>query len=403
MVTYRSKITSVKTTSNLALNEPFRYRSSSTVPFTTGMATLTNSSSVAGTTHNWPGSRGIGDAGGPVGIQHDVWTINSMQRHTQYAGVHVMYDGPLYAASCSAVGLPVAVGRNDSQLDQLGTTAIARTVPTNPSSSLSVALGEIYRDGFPRASVMTMSERTKKFKAIGDDYLNVEFGWRPFVSDVRALAHSVKDSKRILAAFQRGSERKIKRGMDFPSDPSISIMKDVTVNLGVGRGSPKGWASITKNQETWFKGCYRYHVAGGQNLLAKMDRWESKANHLLGTRLTPDVVWELAPWSWAVDWITNVGDVMNNISAFSNDSLVMQYGYIMEHTLSEVSFGASGLITDGNKNVPYSVSTTHKAEIKKRRQASPYGFGVSIDGFSARQWAILGALGLARSPGKLSR
>jgi len=123
-----------------------------------------------------------------------------------------------------------------------------------------------------------------------------------------------------------------------------------------------------------------------------------EANHLFGVIPTPEVVWELTPWSWAVDWFTNVGDVMSNVSSFITDGLVLQYGYIMEHTRV---FGEIVCTVPPSQVGQYGLTggvlkRTYVREYKTRIHADPYGFGIDDTTLTKRQLSILGALGLSK-------
>lgn len=120
-----------------------------------------------------------------------------------------------------------------------------------------------------------------------------------------------------------------------------------------------------------------------------------KAKKLLGLTLTPDTVWNLMPWSWAVDWMSNVGDNINNWSNMAIDGQVLAYGYMMETTIHKYTYTWIGETRLRSSVQPPSItlSTTTKVRIK----ATPYGFGADWDGFSPRQLATIAALGLSRS------
>lgn len=112
--------------------------------------------------------------------------------------------------------------------------------------------------------------------------------------------------------------------------------------------------------------------------------------------MTPEVLWELAPWSWAVDWFSNTGDVIHNISTLGYDGLVMEYGYMMTHTQYDRRVEATALVN----GVSVSARTVSRRETKRRTVATPYGFGIDDTTLSPRQLAILAALGLSRrNPG----
>jgi hypothetical protein len=133
--------------------------------------------------------------------------------------------------------------------------------------------------------------------------------------------------------------------------------------------------------------------------MGRLRRYEALANHLFGTRITPELVWNLAPWSWAFDWFTNAGDVIHNISLLGVDGLVLQYGYAMrsmnvKHEM--VQTVTSGL---GGRNLGFGGLTSTRlvfTETKQRIRANPYGFGIDDLSLSGRQLAILAALGLTK-------
>jgi len=125
-----------------------------------------------------------------------------------------------------------------------------------------------------------------------------------------------------------------------------------------------------------------------------MDRHALEAKKLLGLTLTPDTLWNAAPWSWAVDWFSNTGDVISNVTDSVTDGLVMRYGYIMEHSIVKNIYS---LTKPGTLNPDVRVpSITLVVETKKRRRANPFGFGLSWGSLSLRQQAIALALGLTR-------
>jgi hypothetical protein len=126
-----------------------------------------------------------------------------------------------------------------------------------------------------------------------------------------------------------------------------------------------------------------------------MKRFSSEANKLLGLRLTPEVLWDLTPWTWLGDWVSNLGDVIHNVSALGQDNLVIKYGYIMQHTKYEREYRLSLNKPRIDGVGVYDLKLIN--ERKVRMKASPYGFGLTWDGFSTRQWAILGALGLSNA------
>jgi hypothetical protein len=338
--------------------------------------------------YGWQTDTGF-DNGGPFYLKKDLQS-HSLGRYTSST-----FEGDF------ACGNPIGFTNpfnsytvpSNSTLDAKGTTAIARTEPTNAVADVAAFIGELRSDGIPRLRPEILQAQTKRARAAGSDYLNVEFGWLPLVSDLKKFAYAVTNSHEILENYHKhGRGQKIRRRYAFPtlSETWSAERTDFlpipnSSALGFGRGT----IAIRRQQDMWFAGAFRYHVPVGDSTLEKFRSFRSDAQKLLGVDITPEVVWEVSPWSWLVDWQTNTGDVLHNISSMGRDGLVLQYGYMMCHTLFEgtrsARFGAAGY-----------ASATVTSDTKIRRPATPYGFGVDPLGLTAKQSAILAALGLSR-------
>jgi hypothetical protein len=150
-----------------------------------------------------------------------------------------------------------------------------------------------------------------------------------------------------------------------------------------------------------FSGAYTYSLDVGSGLLARAEAFEQKANLLFGTRITPEVLWNLAPWSWLIDWFGTVGTLLGNLTAFSDDSLVLRYGYLQRHVVG-TRLLSSGSPMNFSSGTIGTVSNVLGYESKERWRATPYGFGLNPSLFSAKQWAILAALGMTKAPRTLA-
>jgi len=88
--------------------------------------------------------------------------------------------------------------------------------------------------------------------------------------------------------------------------------------------------SLVKETKKWFEGCFTYGLPSSSDNWRKALGFGSDADQLFGIALSPSILWELTPWSWAVDWFSNAGQVINNVTNFGLAGLVLRYGYIME-------------------------------------------------------------------------
>jgi hypothetical protein len=201
--------------------------------------------------------------------------------------------------------------------------------------------------------------------------------------------------------FDRDSGKVVRRAYNFPievTDSQVATGSNgtymVPFNSDTKKATSAPWeVSRRVVQKKWFSGAFTYRVPLGNDSLSVLGRHASHAKKLLGISLTPDTLWNLAPWSWATDWFANTGDVLSNISDCVTDGLVMHYGYMMVHTIVTDTYMPVGTdLIDGSSSSVFSVVT----ETKQRRAANPFGFGISWDALSAFQLSIAGALGLSR-------
>jgi len=127
------------------------------------------------------------------------------------------------------------------------------------------------------------------------------------------------------------------------------------------------------------------------------ERYDQLADRLLGTRLSPAVLWELTPWSWMLDWFGNFSAVAQNADALTSDSLSLRYGYVMHHYQVRREVITFGMIDFQGERLD-SVRCYLTVDSKTRTRATPYGFGLDLSDLSPKQWAIVGALGGTKTP-----
>jgi hypothetical protein len=309
--------------------------------------------------------------------------------------------------SFSTADFPTTSPSSKAVLWAKGTQAIARCEPTNPVSSLATSLAELRREGLPSMfGSGLLREKAKIGRGAGNEYLNYQFGWAPLMSDLRSFGHSVQNSNKILTQYRRDSGKPIRRRYEFPIEESTSITQLgsttpqpslQTAYYESGYSSSENTKTRTRvtTKRTWFSGSFTYHLAVGSDAVNKFARWNQEADKLFGVSLTPEVVWNLTPWSWASDWFFNVGDVLHNVSAVLTDGLVMHYGYIMEQTsVSDVYVNqGTRYHTGGTSDLVQTFTTTSR----RRYPANPFGFGLTNSDLSGRQLAIIAALGLTKT------
>jgi len=328
-------------------------------------------------------------------------------------GMYWSYSGPVLPLSFSNTGLgwPPAFPGSDSFLNSLGATAIAITKPTNSLATLATSLLELAHEGLPKLlGAKTWESRAKRASAAGSDYLNYEFGYKPLVGEVLSVASAIASADDILKQYHRDAGRVVRRRHVFPPEVQYEFEHFPMTNAGpflpasssllyIEGALPQGMGVIRTRKRTisrWFSGAYTYVIPEGDSLFGRMVAYSLEAKKLVGLSITPEVLWAYMPWTWAVDWFTNMGDVVSNISDMATDGLVVKYGYLMEHSICEDTYtwvGPTGLVDPSI--VPSVVNLV--TETKLRRRANPFGFGLTWEGLTNRQQAIMAALGLSKS------
>lgn len=287
-------------------------------------------------------------------------------------------------------------------LTAYGTTAIARTIPTNPIFDAATFVGEL-REGLPSLFGSAFL-RSPSLSALARENLNWEFGVKPFVNDMKSFVTASQEAETRLEQLRRDEGRPVRRRYAFPQE----VEESSEVSTGVyASGSLVGGSTFLQQQgvltetvrterDIWFSGCYQYTLPPeGSNL-----RRIQELDFLYGARPSLDTLWNLTPWTWCLDWFSNAGDVATNLSAFSQDGLLLKYGYVMCRSRRTKTYTWEGLVQDSstvNTFVPHRAEQVIAYETKQRIPATPYGFGLTFGDLTSRQWGILSSLGILQS------
>jgi hypothetical protein len=232
------------------------------------------------------------------------------------------------------------------------------------------------------------------------------------------MANTLLKMTDILDAYAAGSGQQTRRRWHLPTleynkiYSNLETDSNVFSTLGV---SPDGFKNadtvggfmaplssddhvvyVSARQERWFSGAYTYYLPP----YGSFDRYRSLANKLFGSDLTPEVLWNLSPWSWLADWNLQISSSIAAAQRFQNDNLVLRYGYLMVRDRVTVSsnYSIKGI---SPQDTPFTrAGYTHVHYDRKRRvKSTPFGFGMNpTTDFNPFQWSILAALGMTKAP-----
>lgn len=154
-------------------------------------------------------------------------------------------------------------------------------------------------DGHRR--VESARARAKRLKAlnsaIAGSWLEASFGWAPLLSDVKSAAETIGRWEtevrrtRVTAKASRES----------------SIAYPPTAAFDVGSGACRCFFTTTRVTTHGAR-----YVAGLNNAVNANFASAQRLVELSGFRISEFVptLWELTPWSWLVDYFTNIGDLL---------------------------------------------------------------------------------------------
>lgn len=227
-------------------------------------------------------------------------------------------------------------------------------------------------------------------RAIGGTWLEYSFGWKPLLMDIKDAysAYEELTNRTVVKMISAGAVTTY----DTTSDIAGLGGVNVTARYGAAQyGYVKSFDTLEEQHKVRYRGCY---VA--QATAAKWQNYK-----LFG--FTPDefvpAAWELLPWSWLVDYFTNIGDLLNNSVTSTQDvkwvnKTILRstrwYGYgVVDTAFIQRSVGAQNkVVTWGS---PGSFEMTRKEVSRSSASGVPMP-RFMVDGPGAGQLTNIAAL-----------
>lgn len=341
-----------------------------------------------------------------------------------------------------------------SDLSSFGSEAWSKTRPKLEKAGLGVAIAEI-RD-LPRMlktsakefhdawKVLDWATRQKNVaykvlkpfemspKRAADSFLNQQFGWVPFLSDLRKLNDVFQNSRRYIDQISDQNGKWVKRHATLVGEyhPGSSVgagrlgqseqvqsdgsyftpeTTETRINSGVGQIlDPIIDASYFSTNPTWeviervetlvtSVGSFQFYRPEFDKTLAEFNSaWNTVMRHMTihGVRVSPSNIYKAIPWTWAIDWISDVGAHVAYLDDILVDSVAARYFFVMQHK----TITRSVIVTLPFWSGVVALQFDRVIETKQREQgSSPYDFSLSWDSLTPRQLAIAAALGITRA------
>lgn len=307
--------------------------------------------------------------------------------------LYYRYKGSFVDSSFVGSGAPTLAFPSEAEIAFFGAKGYNRYKPDRPVSELATTLGEMH----DLKQLGKMWSEGSAMHRLATRDLDNKFGRGAAIKDILKLKSLQEDLDKRIRALRRNNGKPVRRGGTIHNVENSTSSEVTLSNPGVvpvltwGHHSGVRRTTIqTTGTRWWFSGRFRYYVP---ELAVPGNRWPpGLVAELVGGNL--ETAWNLMPWSWLLDWFTNMGDVISNIISVGARGLVSDYAYIMCER-----FQRTESRTDAYFNgVHLPTSSFLERSYKMRDVGSPFGFGVSPSQFTPAQGATLAAVGITHMP-----
>lgn len=194
------------------------------------------------------------------------------------------------------VGAPTGGDRTNASY---AVSAAARTNPSRPYVDIPVnilQLGEVTR--------LIRRRGQSILRELGRENLRYQFGIAPLVGDLVKLANFQEQLNRRLAVLERlsgptGYRRTVTIGSWTNQRQSGHTMMSWGAHYGVTRTDTT--SEIVRVHLRWMPQASLSHLTAAE-------REHLAMRSVLGLTVDPSTLWEIVPWTWLIDWASNVGD-----------------------------------------------------------------------------------------------
>jgi len=235
---------------------------------------------------------------------------------------------------------------------------------------------------------------------MGSTLLAIEFGWKPIISDAKKLANMAASVRKRLDFLRKNVGKPVKRKrLLYKFTESHGQVSELTF------GTPYTYHSVEPKEgtypvyglceyEAWYHSVLTYDFLEDPKKTPKWD--ESAFRYFIGLNLDGSTLWEATPWTWLIDWFTNVGDFVEDRFATRlvdthriEEWITIKCKFTQRVTIPTVAGAVS------SPDVPWTDAHSERIDTFKYRMippdVAPLEY-VNLVPFTDKQQAILAAL-----------
>lgn len=258
----------------------------------------------------------------------------------------------------------------------LAADLLAKTNPSRPVVDLPIAVWELRE--IPE---LLREEGNKIVRGLAAGHLAVEFGIKPLISDLKNLLNFSDEVAKRQRELERLAEGGLRRKRDLWSGSSTAGPTDIIAQSG------DGLTLHIDTYKTTQRRIWGFVVWKPDNpKLMKGDARALARKAVLGLTVDFSTAWNAIPWSWLVDWCSNVGDILTatrNIVGATHEPIQL----MTQTTTTALALRPNSVIVSPGGWIE---------ESKKRRTVVYVPVDVQLPVLNARQLSILGSIGVTR-------
>lgn len=247
-------------------------------------------------------------------------------------------------------------------------------------------------------------------KGAGDQFLNLQFGWRPALQDFLAVCETVGDLEALVAQAEQNNGQWVSRRFledVVESEQVVYSQSGVTGNLcnpvlnSQYQLVPFSGSQTVKLQTLryiWYEGSFKQYrpefdpaLRRGHPALKAAEQAALK----LGLRINPTTLYRCIPYTWLADYVGSFTSGIQRLEDQLTGEMVCRRFHLMRTVLYRYEYRVQFSTTDGQTHV----HTWYKqASVKRRANGqSAFGFSASPGGLTGMQYAILAALASSKA------
>lgn len=294
---------------------------------------------------------------------------------------------------------------------------LAGSLRTGKRLNLKSELGHIRRT-FSKKRGPTLREA---LNVGADSYLSYSFAIAPLLSDVCGMYRALRDTQaRINDLVNRQGKRRVKH---FTMRLSPTSSEDHVTSAPFSfSGGGQFTGTLVETPHPWMTWTYasRSLTCGG-NLVRRIKpadavfhaqieynyyftRFQTENAQLLGlldalgVNLDPSIIWNAIPWSFVVDWVSNIGSWLGRRKVMNMEPQIniSRYQWSMKTTRRTEVFLEDYETFPGDRHEPLKMHELWESSYKRGLNMIPTSDPLIVGGLSLRELSLAGALAITR-------